>query len=143
MLYAQALRRIIVQARTPDALVVVGLLEGAAWGIRGKVNVYRLRLVNDTADSCNVLLTVHGEAPASRPFEVHADRALLGYSAADVYLVTDWVGQFDLDCAPPATDDGLRFLDATRVGSRCCVKAQLSAGGHLLHELRIVQQLAE
>lgn len=138
---ARALARIAVHARRPDAPVGIGILAGDARALEGEPNVYRIRLVNDTPAARPVVLHLHGETDSRRSFATRGDYVLARGATREIFLLTDWVNQFEI------TDDAtvidrIASSIASEDGRHCRVVARLESANHPVDEVSIRQPLA-
>jgi hypothetical protein len=136
----RALARVRRDARAPDPpRVSLARLEGGPWAARGRLNAYRVRVVNEHASARTIAVHVAGDD--GRPRTARAERVVPPHAAVDLVLLTDWDARFDLvDTAPP--DDPLAFLAAPDATAECRVTAALETDGRVVETLVIAQPLA-
>jgi hypothetical protein len=137
---ARSVGRIFRHARDADHGVGLALLEGQTWAVRGTLNGYRIRMVNDSGATLDVMLAVCGEAAPGLRFEARRSDRLAGHQASDLYLVTDWLSRFEIAARAPATDP-LAFLGVPAHTVPCQLTATLDCG-NTVHTLGIAQPLA-
>ena len=142
VLYAAAFLRLLAHACSHDEPIGIGLLEGAVWAVRGEINAYRIRLVNDTRVPCEAELRLRAESSDAGQLETTLRPTLESHGASELYLVTDWARQFEVVASPPVIDM-LRFVDAIPMEGACRLAARLSVQGRLVDELVIVQRFAK
>jgi hypothetical protein len=136
------LRQALRYARESDQSVGLGLLEGGAWASQGQVNVYRIRIVNDSPDARDVELLLRGERVGGKASEVRHHQQVPAKTVAELFLLTNWQEYFEVASdAPPA--DPCTFLAGPSTAGWCRVAATLSAGGERLDDLTVTQELVE
>ena len=135
-----AIVRIAAHSRRADAPVGIGLLEGDARAVEGRLNGYRIRLVNETAASISVTLHVRGETDTHPSFATRADYVLAPRALRVAFLVSDWVDRFELGDAA-STIDALASAIGPEPGRQCRVAARLESANELLEEIAIWQPL--
>jgi hypothetical protein len=138
---AQAVLRAERYARGSDEPAAIGLLEGEAVACAGRLNWYRIRLVNDTPGPLDVELSLRGDADAVRPFELCSTSRLAARTAVELYLATDWLDRFETASERPPPD-GVASLDVPAADRVCRVVARLGAAERVLDERIIIQPLA-
>src|SRR2546422_4060984 len=136
-----ALRRIFLSGPAEsEPRIAIGVLEGQVRALVGRLNVYRVRLVNDAPDPIAVVLRLRGEMDAGRGMETSVEQTLPARGARELFLITDWIERFEMSPGPPATE-GLEFLAGSRQVGHCRLAAALEAGGMCLDRLAIRQAL--